>query len=212
MGLQLRRCASAGMWEGAGCTPVHTSVCRRADVRNRQWIRVHLCVCVLGWVCKGEHRLQHCAPCQALQGWAVCVTRLRPRHGTRDEAISLPKLLGARRARWDGGCRWGWVGEAGRAEFLVDRGVGHLFGLDPARSLFPPCCRKLYWTDGDNISVANMDGSNRTLLFTNQKGPVGTDVSLPCRHPLCSASSSQTPTVPSCLFDAEAPLLSRSGH
>jgi hypothetical protein len=34
-------------------------------------------------------------------------------------------------------------------------------------------CRKMYWTDGDNISMANMDGSNRTMLFTNQKGPVG---------------------------------------
>lgn len=33
--------------------------------------------------------------------------------------------------------------------------------------------RKLYWTDGDNISMANMDGSNQTTLFTNQKGPVG---------------------------------------
>lgn len=33
--------------------------------------------------------------------------------------------------------------------------------------------RKMYWTDGDNISMANMDGSNRTMLFTNQKGPVG---------------------------------------
>lgn len=31
----------------------------------------------------------------------------------------------------------------------------------------------MYWTDGDNISMANMDGSNRTMLFTNQKGPVG---------------------------------------
>lgn len=33
--------------------------------------------------------------------------------------------------------------------------------------------RKLYWTDGDNISMANMDGSNHTTLFTSQKGPVG---------------------------------------
>jgi hypothetical protein len=32
---------------------------------------------------------------------------------------------------------------------------------------------KLYWTDGDNISMANMDGSNHTLLFSGQKGPVG---------------------------------------
>lgn len=36
--------------------------------------------------------------------------------------------------------------------------------------------RKLYWTDGDNISMANMDGSNRTLLFSGQKGPVGTSL------------------------------------
>lgn len=33
--------------------------------------------------------------------------------------------------------------------------------------------RKLYWTDGDNISMANTDGTNRSVLFTNQKGPVG---------------------------------------
>lgn len=35
------------------------------------------------------------------------------------------------------------------------------------------CSRKLYWTDGDNISMANMDGSDHTVLFTKQKGPVG---------------------------------------
>lgn len=171
------------------------------------------CERVLLWVCTREQGLQHRAPRGALRGWAVCVTRLHPRRGTRDEAISLPELVGARRARWGGGCWWGWVGEAGRVEFLVDRGVGRLFGLDPACSLVPPCCRKLYWTDGDNISVANMDGSNRTLLFTNQKGPVGTDVALLRRHQaVCSASPSRTATVPSCLFDAEAPLLSRPGH
>lgn len=33
--------------------------------------------------------------------------------------------------------------------------------------------RKLYWTDGDNISIANTDGTNISLLFSNQKGPVG---------------------------------------
>jgi len=36
-----------------------------------------------------------------------------------------------------------------------------------------PLLRKLYWTDGDNISMANMDGSNHTTLFTDQRGPVG---------------------------------------
>lgn len=45
-------------------------------------------------------------------------------------------------------------------------------GSDPPLSA--PSSRKLYWTDGDNISMANMDGSNRTLLFSGQKGPVGT--------------------------------------
>lgn len=42
-------------------------------------------------------------------------------------------------------------------------------------------CRKLYWTDGDNISIANMDGSNRSLLFMNQKGPIGMKIT-PCYH------------------------------
>uniref|UniRef100_A0A671QVS2 Low density lipoprotein receptor-related protein 1Ab n=1 Tax=Sinocyclocheilus anshuiensis TaxID=1608454 RepID=A0A671QVS2_9TELE len=39
-----------------------------------------------------------------------------------------------------------------------------------------PILGKLYWLDGDNISMANMDGTNRTLLFTNQKGPVGLSI------------------------------------
>lgn len=41
------------------------------------------------------------------------------------------------------------------------------------KSPFCAFLRKLYWTDGDNISMANTDGSNRSVLFTNQKGPVG---------------------------------------
>ncbi|KAM9759324.1 low-density lipoprotein receptor-related protein 1-like isoform 2-T2 [Menidia menidia] len=39
-----------------------------------------------------------------------------------------------------------------------------------------PILGKLYWTDGDNISMANTDGSNRSLLFTDQKGPVGLSI------------------------------------
>ncbi|XP_016139265.1 low-density lipoprotein receptor-related protein 1-like [Sinocyclocheilus grahami] len=39
-----------------------------------------------------------------------------------------------------------------------------------------PILGKLYWLDGDNISMANMDGTNHTLLFTNQKGPVGLSI------------------------------------
>uniref|UniRef100_A0A3Q2CY79 Low density lipoprotein receptor-related protein 1Ab n=1 Tax=Cyprinodon variegatus TaxID=28743 RepID=A0A3Q2CY79_CYPVA len=50
-------------------------------------------------------------------------------------------------------------------------------GLDKPHCLVVhPLLGKLYWTDGDNISMANMDGSDQTLLFTNQKGPVGLSI------------------------------------
>ncbi|XP_030279710.1 low-density lipoprotein receptor-related protein 1-like isoform X1 [Sparus aurata] len=50
-------------------------------------------------------------------------------------------------------------------------------GLDKPHCLvLHPLLGKLYWTDGDNISMANMDGSNHTTLFTNQKGPVGLSI------------------------------------
>ncbi|KAG7228330.1 hypothetical protein INR49_009194, partial [Caranx melampygus] len=50
-------------------------------------------------------------------------------------------------------------------------------GLDKPHCLVVhPILGKLYWTDGDNISMANMDGTNSTLLFTNQKGPVGLSI------------------------------------
>uniref|UniRef100_A0A6Q2Z7L4 EGF-like domain-containing protein n=1 Tax=Esox lucius TaxID=8010 RepID=A0A6Q2Z7L4_ESOLU len=50
-------------------------------------------------------------------------------------------------------------------------------GLDKPHCLvLHPILGKLYWTDGNNISMANMDGSNHTTLFTNQKGPVGLSI------------------------------------
>ncbi|GLD64343.1 low-density lipoprotein receptor-related protein 1-like protein [Lates japonicus] len=50
-------------------------------------------------------------------------------------------------------------------------------GLDKPHCLvLHPILGKLYWTDGDNISMANTDGSNRSILFTNQKGPVGLSI------------------------------------
>uniref|UniRef100_A0A674BVJ8 LDL receptor related protein 1 n=1 Tax=Salmo trutta TaxID=8032 RepID=A0A674BVJ8_SALTR len=50
-------------------------------------------------------------------------------------------------------------------------------GLDKPHCLvLHPILGKLYWTDGDNISVANMDGSNHTTLFTNQRSPIGLSV------------------------------------
>lgn len=52
-----------------------------------------------------------------------------------------------------------------------------------ADSLLPASFRKLYWTDGDTINMANTDGSNRSILFTSQKGPVGEGT---CTSPCCS--------------------------
>uniref|UniRef100_A0A3B3RZD4 LDL receptor related protein 1 n=1 Tax=Paramormyrops kingsleyae TaxID=1676925 RepID=A0A3B3RZD4_9TELE len=50
-------------------------------------------------------------------------------------------------------------------------------GLDKPHCLVVhPVLGKLYWTDGDNISVANTDGGNRSLLFSSQKGPVGLSI------------------------------------
>uniref|UniRef100_A0A669F5C0 LDL receptor related protein 1 n=1 Tax=Oreochromis niloticus TaxID=8128 RepID=A0A669F5C0_ORENI len=50
-------------------------------------------------------------------------------------------------------------------------------GLDKPHCLvLHPVLGKLYWTDGDNISMANTDGTNRSVLFTNQKGPVGLSI------------------------------------
>lgn len=33
--------------------------------------------------------------------------------------------------------------------------------------------RKIYWTDGNTINMANMDGSNSKVLQQNQREPVG---------------------------------------
>ncbi|NWV51617.1 LRP1 protein, partial [Daphoenositta chrysoptera] len=71
-------------------------------------------------------------------------------------------------------------------------------GLDKPHCLVVhPLRGKLYWTDGDNISVANMDGSNRTLLFTNQKGPIGTVPSVSPGVPTspCWPAEPQVPTL-----------------
>uniref|UniRef100_A0A671R237 Low-density lipoprotein receptor-related protein 1-like n=1 Tax=Sinocyclocheilus anshuiensis TaxID=1608454 RepID=A0A671R237_9TELE len=52
-----------------------------------------------------------------------------------------------------------------------------IHGLDKPHCLvLHPILGKLYWLDGDNISMANMDGTNHTLLFTSQKGPVGLSI------------------------------------
>ncbi|KAK6321281.1 hypothetical protein J4Q44_G00082570 [Coregonus suidteri] len=50
-------------------------------------------------------------------------------------------------------------------------------GLDKPHCLvLHPILGKLYWTDGDNITMSNTDGSNHSVLFTNQKGPVGLSI------------------------------------
>jgi hypothetical protein len=70
---------------------------------------------------------------------------------------------------------------------------------DPDPPLWAPSPRKLYWTDGDNVSMANMDGSNRTLLFSGQKGPVGMSCpAWPCSPPLIPplGDAPRSPPVP----------------
>lgn len=65
--------------------------------------------------------------------------------------------------------------------FITVSAAESLICDSPSQCLITLICllRKLYWTDGDNISMANMDGSNQTTLFTNQKGPVGEQMCSP---------------------------------
>lgn len=44
-------------------------------------------------------------------------------------------------------------------------------------------CRKIYWTDGNTINMANMDGSNSKVLHQNQRDPAGQSTSSGCRTP-----------------------------
>ncbi|XP_016087082.1 low-density lipoprotein receptor-related protein 1-like [Sinocyclocheilus grahami] len=56
-------------------------------------------------------------------------------------------------------------------------------GLDKPHCLvLHPILGKLYWTDGNNISMANTDGTNRTMIFINQKGPVGLSIDYDTEH------------------------------
>ncbi|XP_042609922.1 prolow-density lipoprotein receptor-related protein 1-like [Cyprinus carpio] len=52
--------------------------------------------------------------------------------------------------------------------------------------------RKLYWTDGNNISMANTDGTNHTVIFTNQKGPVGLSIDYDTEHLYWISSGNST--------------------
>ena len=129
----------------------------------------------------------------ALQGRAAGVTHLHPQGWGRQPA---PMGAGDGVLSWVLGCRLGvgcWVPGSGltHTHTHTQRWAVSV-GLSPPPSSPFPHCRKLYWTDGDNISVANMDGSNRTLLFTNQRGPVGMGVPLHRPDPgapICSAST-----------------------
>ncbi|XP_031410179.1 low-density lipoprotein receptor-related protein 1B-like [Meleagris gallopavo] len=53
-----------------------------------------------------------------------------------------------------------------------------IHGIDKPQCLaVHPVKGKLYWTDGNTINMANMDGSNSKILFQNQKDPVGRCIS-----------------------------------
>uniref|UniRef100_A0A673G160 Low-density lipoprotein receptor-related protein 1-like n=1 Tax=Sinocyclocheilus rhinocerous TaxID=307959 RepID=A0A673G160_9TELE len=66
-------------------------------------------------------------------------------------------------------------------------------GLDkPYCLVLHPILGKLYWTDGNNISMANTDGTNRTMIFTNQKGPVGLSIDYDTEHLYWISSGNST--------------------
>ncbi|XP_063064253.1 low-density lipoprotein receptor-related protein 1 isoform X3 [Engraulis encrasicolus] len=50
-------------------------------------------------------------------------------------------------------------------------------GLDKPHCLvLHPILGKLYWTDGNTINMANMDGTNKTVMFSDEKAPVGLSI------------------------------------
>uniref|UniRef100_A0A8C2EPV9 Low density lipoprotein receptor-related protein 1Aa n=1 Tax=Cyprinus carpio TaxID=7962 RepID=A0A8C2EPV9_CYPCA len=66
-------------------------------------------------------------------------------------------------------------------------------GLDKPHCLvLHPILGKLYWTDGNNISMANTDGTNHTVIFTNQKGPVGLSIDYDTEHLYWISSGNST--------------------
>lgn len=130
----------------------------------------------------------HCAPqtCQMPTGWlwTGCPETCSGQATTLTRSRSTwPGWTAPSRTRW---CRawssptaWWSTHCVGQSR---DPGLGVVgcgAGTERSDFIFPHLPRKLYWTDGDNISMANMDGSNRTLLFSGQKGPVGTSLPFP---------------------------------
>ncbi|XP_069472627.1 low-density lipoprotein receptor-related protein 1B isoform X1 [Ambystoma mexicanum] len=52
-----------------------------------------------------------------------------------------------------------------------------IHGIDKPQCLaVHPARGKIYWTDGNTINMANMDGSNSKILYQNQKDPVGLSI------------------------------------
>ncbi|XP_015214111.2 low-density lipoprotein receptor-related protein 1B isoform X2 [Lepisosteus oculatus] len=52
-----------------------------------------------------------------------------------------------------------------------------IHGIDKPKCLvLHPSKGKLYWTDGNTINMANMDGSNSKILHQNQREPVGLSI------------------------------------
>ncbi|KAM9364417.1 LOW QUALITY PROTEIN: low-density lipoprotein receptor-related protein 1B-like [Pholidichthys leucotaenia] len=52
-----------------------------------------------------------------------------------------------------------------------------IHGIDKPRCLvIHPAKGKIYWTDGNTINMANMDGSNSKVLHQNQRDPVGLSI------------------------------------
>ncbi|XP_047676249.1 low-density lipoprotein receptor-related protein 1B-like isoform X1 [Tachysurus fulvidraco] len=119
--------------------------------------------------------------------WADVKTRTIKRasiNGTKLEAIVSGDLLNVRGLSVDWLSRnLYWLSsDSDETQINVARLDGSLrtaviHGIDKPKCLvLHPAKGKMFWTDGNTINMANMDGSNSKILHQNQKDPVGLSI------------------------------------
>ncbi|KAF5890991.1 low-density lipoprotein receptor-related protein 1B-like, partial [Clarias magur] len=119
--------------------------------------------------------------------WSDIKTRTIKRasvNGTKLEVVISADLLNVRGLSVDWLSRnLYWMSSDGdETQINVARLDGSLrttvvHGIDKPKCLvLHPAKGKMYWTDGNAINMANMDGSNSKILHQNQKDPVGLSV------------------------------------
>ncbi|XP_046700598.1 low-density lipoprotein receptor-related protein 1B isoform X5 [Silurus meridionalis] len=68
-----------------------------------------------------------------------------------------------------------------------------IHGIDKPKCLaVHPAKGKIYWTDGNTINLANMEGSNRKVLHQNQRDPVGLSIDFPASKLYWISSANST--------------------